>query len=64
MVVELDHPKFGKVKQVGISIKLSETPGQIRALAPLPGQHTDEILQGLGYSKEKIEELRNAGTIA
>ena len=64
MVVELDHPKFGKVKQVGISIKLSETPGQIRALAPLPGQHTDEILQGLGYSKEKIEELRSSGAIA
>ena len=64
MVVELDHPKFGKVKQVGISIKLSDTPGQIRTLAPLAGQHTDDILRELGYSKEKIEELRSAGAIA
>ncbi len=64
MVVEMDHPKFGKVKQVGISIKLSETPGQVRSLAPLAGQHTDDILQELGYSKEKIEELRSCSAIA
>ena len=63
MVVDVDHPKLGKVKQVGISVKLSETPGAIRSLAPSPGQHTDEILAGLGYAKERIAELREKGAI-
>jgi crotonobetainyl-CoA:carnitine CoA-transferase CaiB-like acyl-CoA transferase len=64
MVVELEHPKLGKVKQVGISIKLSETPGGIRSLAPRPGEHTDEILLSAGYAKEEIEALKEAGAVA
>jgi len=63
MVVEVDHPSLGKVKQVGISVKLSETPGEIRSTAPLLGQHTEEVLQDLGYTKERIEELRAEGGI-
>jgi crotonobetainyl-CoA:carnitine CoA-transferase CaiB-like acyl-CoA transferase len=63
MVVEVDHPEVGKVKQVGISIKLSETPGQIRFLAAPLGAHTEEILSALGHSPEKIAELRLAGAI-
>jgi len=64
MVLEFDHPKMGKVRQVGISIKLSDTPGEVRSLAPLAGEHTDEILAALGYSKEKIAELRESGAVA
>lgn len=64
MVVEVDHPTLGKVKQVGISVKLSETPGSIRSLAPRAGEQTDEILLDLGYTKEGIEELRKSGAIA
>jgi crotonobetainyl-CoA:carnitine CoA-transferase CaiB-like acyl-CoA transferase len=64
MVVEIDHPTIGKVKQVGISIKLSETPGEIRSLAPKAGEHTEELLLDLGYTKENIEELRKSGAIA
>jgi len=64
MVVEVEHPTLGKVKQVGISIKLSETPGAIRSVAPKPGQHTDDILLGLGYTKKRIEELRKSGAVA
>lgn len=63
MILELDHPTQGKVKQVGISVKLSETPGKVRLFAPTPGQHTDEVLQSLNYSKEKIAEMRQAGII-
>jgi crotonobetainyl-CoA:carnitine CoA-transferase CaiB-like acyl-CoA transferase len=63
MVVEVDHPKLGKVKQVGIGIKLSETPGAIRDPAPFPGEHTEEILLGLGYSKQQIKELGEAGAL-
>jgi len=64
MVVDIDHPSVGKVRQVGISIKLSETPGSIRSVAPGPGQHTDEILQGIGFSKADIERLRGTGAVA
>ena len=52
-----------KYKQVGISVKLSETPGSIRSLAPSLGQHTDEILADLGYEKSQIEAWRGEGAI-
>ena len=63
MVAEVDHPKFGKVKQVGIAIKLSETPGQIKSTGPLPGEHTEEVLLSLGYTRGAIERLRKAEAI-
>lgn len=44
MIMGIDSPDLGKVKQVGISVKLFETPGEIRTLAPLLGQHTEEVL--------------------
>ena len=63
MIVEVEHPDLGKIKQPGISVKLSDTPGQIRRLAPRKGQHTDEVLRGLGYSVKEIERLRKDGAI-
>ncbi|MGH8070051.1 MAG: CaiB/BaiF CoA transferase family protein [Candidatus Entotheonellia bacterium] len=63
MIVEVDHPEAGKVKQIGISVKLSETPGQIRFLAAPMGMHTEEMLTALGHSPEKIAELRAVGAI-
>ena len=63
MILELDHPELGKVKQPGISLKLSQTPGSIRSFGPAMGQHTEEVMLDLGYSKERIEELRKEGTI-
>jgi CoA:oxalate CoA-transferase len=63
MILELDHPKHGKVKQPGIAIKLSETPGQVRTLAPYSGENTDEVMQALGYSKSDVESLRKANAI-
>lgn len=58
MAVELDHPVAGKVTQAGIAVKLSDTPGSIRSFAPSLGQHTDDVLRGIGYSDAKIAELR------
>jgi len=63
MVVELDTPEGGKVKQVGISVKLSDTPGSIRSLAPKLGEHTDEILADLGYQTAQIQRWREEGSI-
>ena len=64
MLSEIEHPKLGKVKQVGVAIKLSETPGKIRSTAPLLGEQTEEILQSLGYDEQKIDRLRKVGAIA
>ena len=61
MVVEVDHPRLGKVKHTGIGVKFSDTPGEIRGTAPLPGQHTDEILADLGYSSDEIAGIRETG---
>ena len=58
MVVEIDHPTEGRVKTMGIPIKLSETPGSVDRLpAPAYGMHTSEVLQGLGLSDEEIDKL-------
>jgi len=64
MIVEMDHPTLGKVKQVGIPIKLSDTPGKIRTLPPRHGQHTDEVLRETGYTLEEIGALRKTGVIS
>jgi len=63
MVVNVDHPRLGKIKHTGIGIKFSETPGEIRNTAPLPGQDTEEILADFGYSREEIDRLRQTGAI-
>ncbi len=63
MVLELDHPIRGKTRQVGLPVKLSETPGAVRGVAPLIGQDTQEILKELGYAESGIEELHRARAI-
>ncbi|MCH8008357.1 MAG: CoA transferase [Chloroflexi bacterium] len=64
MVIELEHPQAGKVKQVGIGTKLSETPGAVRSTTPVPGQHTDEVLADLGFDSEAISAMREGGIVA
>ena len=62
MVVELDYPPIGKIKQIGIPIKLSETPGEVKWM-PRYGEHTEEILTELGYKKDDCRGLRERGVI-
>lgn len=64
MVIDVEHPSLGKVRQVGIAPKLTGTPGKVRSLSPLLGEHTNEVLQGLGYSHTDIDNLRQEGTVA
>jgi crotonobetainyl-CoA:carnitine CoA-transferase CaiB-like acyl-CoA transferase len=64
MVVEVKHPKAGKVKALGLPIKFSETPGSVRSAAPLLGQHTRVVLMSLGYSDKEIKALEKSGAVA
>jgi alpha-methylacyl-CoA racemase len=64
MVVELDQPGAGKVKQLGIPIKLSRTPGAVRAPGPALGEHTHEVLAAAGYSESEIAALEQSGAVA
>ena len=44
MVVELEHPRAGRTRALGLPVKLSRTPGKVSRPAPLLGQHTREVL--------------------
>jgi len=63
MLVETTHPKAGRVRQIGVPIKFSETPGEIRIPAPEIGEHTEEILGELGFAQEEIDRLRKMSVI-
>jgi formyl-CoA transferase/CoA:oxalate CoA-transferase len=63
MVEEVQHPKAGKIKVVGVPFKLSDTPASIRTPPPTLGEHSNEVLRSLGYGDEEIDELAKSGVI-
>jgi CoA:oxalate CoA-transferase len=64
MFVELEHPIYGPVKITGTPLKLSETPGRVEHLAPLPGEHNEEIfIDLLGHSKAELIQWQEEGVI-
>jgi len=65
MVAEVPHPTIGSLRLVGIPIKYSETPGDIRLHPPLLGEHTDDVLSNvLEYAPDKIRELKERGAVS
>lgn len=63
MMVEMQHPVEGTVRGLGIPIKMSATPGQVRRAAPLLGQDTREVLARHGYAADEITKLYDEGII-
>src|SRR3989442_1453960 len=63
MVAEMDHPTAGRIRQTGVPVKLSDTPGRLRTPPPTLGQHTNTILRELGISDREIETLRRERVI-
>jgi crotonobetainyl-CoA:carnitine CoA-transferase CaiB-like acyl-CoA transferase len=60
MIVQLEHPALGVARSIGNPIKFSETPVSYRLAPPLLGEHTREVLQGLGYSEEEVRAMSSA----
>jgi crotonobetainyl-CoA:carnitine CoA-transferase CaiB-like acyl-CoA transferase len=63
-IVEFERPGWGRIREIGQTIRLSETPGVLRGPSPLLGEHTDEILRGLGYVPEEIARLKQRRVVA
>jgi formyl-CoA transferase len=61
-VVEVDHPVRGKYLTVGNPIKLSDSITEVKR-SPLLGEHNEEVLAELGYSKSDIAALRESKII-
>jgi crotonobetainyl-CoA:carnitine CoA-transferase CaiB-like acyl-CoA transferase len=60
-LVEMDHPRAGKVTIVGTPFRMSKTPGSIRTPAPRLGEHTDQVMREfMGMDDARIGELRAA----
>ena len=63
MILPTELPGDVTVKMPGITPKLSETPGEVRWSGPTLGQHTDEVLTGLGLQAGDIAQLRRSGAV-
>src|SRR5262249_42859176 len=62
-VVEVDDPEVGPTTQIGVTIFLEGTPGDVRGPQPIAGAHTDEVLAALGHDDTEVTELRKKGVI-
>ncbi len=63
MFLEMPHPTLGSIKQTGLPLKFSATPGSLDRHPPLLGEHNDEILAGLGYSEGEIRQMAEGAVI-
>ena len=63
MLLETPHPTLGPIKQTGLPIKFSLTPGSLDRHPPLLGEHNREILEELGYSQREIARMAEKSVI-
>lgn len=64
MVVEVEQPGAGAVRQLGVPVKLSRTPGRPAGPGPGLGEHTADALRAAGYSDDEVEALERGGAVA
>ncbi|MFC1928246.1 CaiB/BaiF CoA transferase family protein [Chloroflexota bacterium] len=63
-IVDYSHPSRGSNKVIGIPVKLSQTPGELKLPVPELGQHTEEVLIDVcGYSWQDITQLKEMEVI-
>jgi crotonobetainyl-CoA:carnitine CoA-transferase CaiB-like acyl-CoA transferase len=64
MIVEVDHPRAGRTRGLGMPIKFGDGAADMTRPAPLLGQHSREVLAAIGYSADEITALVRAGAVA
>ena len=60
--IEVEHPKMGKMKLIGNAVDMSRTPPTIDSPPPMLGEHTDEILNALGYDADALGVAASQGS--
>lgn len=63
MVHDIEHPKIGPMKTLGLPIKSNGELTQIRQAAPLHGQHTEEVLRDAGFGADQVRALLAGGVV-
>ena len=63
MLLEQHDSTHGTIRQAGIGLKLSDTPGGVRHLGPRLGEHTAAVLSELGYDQEDVARLRDQAVV-
>jgi len=63
MVAEVDHPLLGRQKLLGPGVNMERTQPRICSPTPEQGQHTEEVLEELGYSAEDIARFHREGVV-
>ena len=61
-VVEVPDPEVGPTTQVGVTIFLDRTPGEVRGPQPTAGAHTDEVLRALGHGDAELADAARRGS--
>jgi len=62
-VTEVDHPTLGPIPQLRPAIDLLETPGDIAGPPPLLGEHSFEVLEEIGYTREELDQMAADGVL-
>ena len=61
LVADYHHPTYGRFRQFGHLVHLSDTPGRIAGPTPLLGEHSVQVLEQLGYERAEIDHLGEIG---
>ncbi|MCK9914322.1 CoA transferase [Microbacteriaceae bacterium K1510] len=64
IILDYEHPDLGALKTVSYPVVFDGEPRTIKSPPPRHGEHTREILEGLGYEGDQIEKLRDAGVVS
>ncbi len=57
LIVQIEHPAIGTAKSIANPVRFSNTPVSYRWPPPLLGEHTDKILESLGYTAEEVKSM-------